>query len=57
MGLACGCTAEEALSETQRRHDAREDSAWPLSTRQRSPQTDVQVAQVRMLLEALEDVQ
>ena len=41
------------MAETQRRHDSREDAAWPLDEVQRSPQTDVQRAQVVALLAAV----
>ena len=50
MGLGLGYSSECALAETQARHDAREDPAWPLDTKQPSPQTDIQRVQVEMLL-------
>ena len=54
VGLACGYSSRVALAETQRRHDAREDAAWPLQTPQPSPQTAIQRAQVELLLAAVE---
>ena len=53
LGLALGLPAARALEETQARHDARDDPAWPLDQPQPSPQTDIQRVQVEMLLEAL----
>ena len=52
LGLVHGWDAATALAETQRRHDAREDPAWPCDEPQRSPQTEVQRVQVEMLLQA-----
>ena len=50
LGLGLGYSSERSLAETQTRHDAREDPAWPLETKQPSPQTDIQRVQVEMLL-------
>ena len=52
LGLVHGWGSAAALEQTQRRHDAREDPAWPCDVPQRSPQTEVQRVQVEMLLQA-----
>ena len=52
LGLLFGLGGAEAMDCTQARHDARDDPAWPCDTRQPSPQTAVQRAQVDELLAA-----